>query len=321
MAEDINGTFEAASDLDSNTEISEERELGLRTLEDVENDQPVDHIHPESDILYPTEPNGKVIDPLTGQQVDPSDAFTAPDPKADSTSDDFDEESVATIPSVINIQEAQDDNDFPRKGGLLDFPRERKVPRSKTKNSGGDIRPSSGNRTLAAPWKVNIPDDFSGDVDGSETRQIFIFRSGEVTSIEIVDLLVPVDEAKKQVFGEIYPDANLEDFQEQGGVVIPDNEVPDVQDGRFELNSEYVSVFLNDIGLSSEFTSNLKPGSSIDSAPPEINLSVYQLGHITSGFVTGNFPSYVDDLDGLGIYTLSSEPVTDLENINDNFEF
>ena len=315
MAEDINvKTFEAASDLYSNTEISEERELGLRTLEDKKTDRIIAYIHPESDVLYPTNLEGQVIDPLTGQQVDPSDAFTLPDPKVDSTSDDFDERSIATIPSIINIQEAQDDNDFLPKGGLPT-----KVKFSGKSDDSNKPKPKSAEEAGAGrtAFNVNIPDE----VDGSETRQIFIFRSEEVTSIEIVDLLVPVDEAEKPVFGEIYSDANLEDFQQQGGVVIPDNEVPDVQNGRFELDSEYVSGLLNDIGLSSEFTSNLKPGTFVDSAPPGIDLSVYELGHITSGFVTGDFPSYVDDLDGLGIYTLSSEPVAALENINDNFEF
>ena len=325
MAEDINvEAFEAASDLFSNTEISEECELGVRTLEDTKNDRILAYIQPESDILYPTDLEGKVIDPLTGQKVDLvdlTDAFILPDPKACFINE---LPKAASLPS--NFQQAQKANlktNFSAGKGLLqldeDFPLSRgKFPLTR-KTFPKAKKPDAQEPQSASARIRQIKSDINNDADGSETRQIFIFRSGEKPSLEIKDLEIPINEAGKQVYGDNYDDLDSDELQEQGGVVIPDNKVADVQNGKFELDSKSVSVFLNDIGLSSEFIGNLKQGNFIGSALPEINLSEFELGHIATGYVTGDFPSYIDELDGLGIYPLPN--LSDLENISENFEF
>ena len=265
-----------------------------------------------------------MLDPLTGQKVDLvdlTDAFILPDPKA-CLIDEL--PKAASLPS--NFQQAQKaklktnfsagkaplqlDDDLTSARRVIVSPGGRvKVLPAKVKQSAKDLNKAARNR--------QDKQDIIEDADGSETRQIFIFRSGDKPTVEIVDLEIPINEAGKPVYGDKYKDAVLEDFQEKGGIVIPDNQVPDVANGVFDLDSGYVSELLNDIGLSSELISNLQEGNFTGSVFPEINLSGFELGHIASGFVTGDFPNYLDDLDGLGIYHLDSLPV--LVDISETF--
>ncbi|MDJ0572209.1 MAG: hypothetical protein QNJ53_24635 [Pleurocapsa sp. MO_192.B19] len=337
MEEDINfEAFEAASDLFSSTEISEVcGELELRTLEDRETDRILAYIHPESDILYPTDLEEKVIDPLTGQKLSLTDAFPLSDPKACITSDESTSSAIPRSMSIIrdpDLDEPPPADRIDRVGQAKLKADPREISKLLSKSPPGQQSPlakaaAAGNSDGDGDDdEIDEIDDIIDLADGSETRQIFIFRSGKQPTdkpiLEIEDLEIPINEAGKPVYGDIYNDVDSDELQEQGGVVIPDNQISDVQNGKFELDSESVSELLNDIGLSSEFISNLQQGNfNIGSELPEINLSGYQLGHIASGFVIEDFPNYLNDLDldGLGVYPLSSLSV--LKNISENLEF